>query len=231
MAKYTFELRELFEPITFNPPIFTRSQVESWFKDYNESDYLTQEQIDVINTAGIWSKDRLATKIVNHYYIRESGLETIGLFKHYVKVTMDEIMEEYLPLIYSASLSYNPLENVNFTETYQRGATNVGSSTSTSSNTASGLVVGSNTPQGEIIKANILAGNYASSTSANENESSIEDETNTTANTIENYTKKIQGNNGSITTSQIMVKEYRDNIRAIDKEIIKKLNILFMGLY
>ena len=34
MAKYTFELRELFEPIKFNPPIYTREQVEGFFKDY-----------------------------------------------------------------------------------------------------------------------------------------------------------------------------------------------------
>ena len=70
MAKYTFELRELFEPIKFNPPIYTRSQVEDFFKDYELSDYLTQEQIDVINNAGIWSKDKLARKIAENvvYY-------------------------------------------------------------------------------------------------------------------------------------------------------------------
>ena len=51
MAKYTFELRELFTPIKFNPPLYTREQVEGFFKDYELSDYLTQEQIDVINSA------------------------------------------------------------------------------------------------------------------------------------------------------------------------------------
>ena len=55
MSKYTLELRELFEPIKFNPPIYTRSQVEDFFKDYELSDYLTQEQIDVINSAGVWN--------------------------------------------------------------------------------------------------------------------------------------------------------------------------------
>ena len=94
MAKYTFELRELFEPIKFNPPIYTREQVEGFFKDYELSDYLTSEQIEVINSAGIWNKDKLARKIVDHYYMRESGLETIGLFKHYAKVVMQELMEE-----------------------------------------------------------------------------------------------------------------------------------------
>ncbi len=231
MAKYTFELRELFEPIKFNPPIYSRSQVEDFFKDYELSDYLTQEQIDVINSAGIWSKDKLARKIVDHYYMRESGLETIGLFKHYARVLMQEIMEEYLPLIYSASINYDPLVNVDYTETFNRTADNTGESNSTSNNLSSGLVVGSNTPQGQISKEGILHGNYASSTSASENEANITDNTTTQGNTTEEYLKRVKGNSGVSATAQRMILQYRENIIAIDKKIIKELNILFMGLY
>ena len=60
------ELRELFDPIKFNPPLYTRSQVEGFFKDYELTDYLTTEQINVINESGIWSKDKLAKKIVDN---------------------------------------------------------------------------------------------------------------------------------------------------------------------
>ena len=231
MSKYTFELRELFEPIKFNPPLFTRSQVEGFFKDYELSDYLTQEQIDVINNAGVWNKDKLARKIVDHYYMRESGLETIGLFKHYARVTMQELMEEYLPLIYSASIQYDPLVNVDYTETFNRTADNTGTSNSTSNNTSSGLVVGSNTPQGQINKQSILNGAYASSTSANENEANIQDNTTTQGNTQEEYLKRVKGNSGVSATAQKMVLQYRENIIAIDRKIIKELDILFMGLY
>ena len=207
MSKYTFELRELFEPIKFNPPLYTRSQIEGWFKDYELSDYLTQEQINVIESAGVWNKDKLARKIVDHYYMRESGLETIALFKHYAKVTMQEIMEEYLPVIYSASIEYDPLVNVDYTETFNRTADNTGSSNSTSSNTSSGLVVGSNTPQGQINKQSILEGNYASSTSANENEASISENTTTEGNTQEKYLKRVKGNSGVSATAQKMILE------------------------
>lgn len=231
MSKYTFELRELFEPIKFNPPLYTRDYVEGWFKDYELSDYLTQEQINVITNAGIWSKDKLAKKIVNHYYMRESALETIALFKHYAKVTMDEIMEEYLPLIYSASIQYDPLVNVDYTESFTRSANNQGVSNSTSNSNSSGLVVGSNTPQGQITKAGILAGDYASSTSANENTNAIADNTTSSGNTQEAYTKNVKGNSGVSATAQKMILQYRENIRAIDKEIIKELNRLFMGIY
>ena len=236
MAKYTFELRELFEPIKFNPPIFTREQVENFFKDYELSDYLTPEQINTINEFGIWSKDKLARKIVDHYYMRESGFETIGLFKHYAKVTMQELMEKYLPLIYSSSIKYDPLVNVDYTETFNRTAdtTNQGTSNSNSNSNSSGLVVQSDTPQGQINKDEILKGKYATTTAANENESLMNDVTNTnsTSNTGEEYIKKVKGNSGVSATAQKMVEQYRQNIIAIDSKIINELNNkLFMGLY
>lgn len=219
MSKYTLELRELFTPIKFNPPLFTRSQVEDFFKDYEITDYLTPEQIQVIEDTGLWSKDKLARKIVDHYYMRELGQETIGLFKHYAKVTMQELMEEYLPLIYSSAIKYDPLVNVDYTETFNRTANNTGSANS------SGLGVASDTPQGQISKNSILAGNYASSTTASENETS------SNSDSEEEYTKRVKGNSGVSATAQKMVEQYRANIRAIDREIIEKLEPLFMGLY
>lgn len=227
MSKYTMELRELFTPIKFNPPIFTREQVEGFFKDYELSDFLTQEQIDVINTSGIWSKDKLANMIVNHYYMREIGQETIGLFIHTAKYTMEELMEEYLPLIYSSSIEYDPLVNVDYTETFTRTA-NVDNTGRSDSNSSS-LGVNSNTPQGQISKAGILAGDYASTTGANE----IESTTSTTSgsDSTEEYTKRMKGNSGVSATAQKMVEQYRNNIRAINREIIDKLEPLFMGLY
>ena len=219
MSKYTLELRELFTPIKFNPPLYTREEVEEFFKDYNINEYLTPEQIDVIKSTNVWSKDRLARKIVDHYYMREIGQETIGLFKHYAKVTMQELMEEYLPLIYSSAIKYDPLVNVDFTETFERTANNTGNANS------SGLGVASDTPQGRISKTGILAGDYASSTTASENETS------STSDSAEEYTKRVKGNSGVSATAQKMVEQYRANIRAIDREIIEKLEPLFMGLY
>ena len=216
MSKYTFELRRLFD-------FYTRETVEGWFKSYELSDYLTQDEIDVINERGTWSKDKLAKKIVDHYYMREIGFETPYLFKHYVEITMKEIMEEKLPLIYSASIHYDPLVNVDYTETFERTIDNTASGTDSSS----GLTVDSQTPQGQINKEQILQGKYASSTSAGENSSS----SSSTGNTEEGSTKHVKGNSGVSATAQKMVQQYRENIIAIDKGIINELNDLFMGLY
>ena len=235
MSKYTMELRKLFEPITYTPALFSRNQVEGFFKDYQLTDYLTDEQIEVIEETGVWSKDKLAKKIVDHYYMREIGFETIGLFIHYAKITMEEIMEEYLPLIYSSAIQYNPLVNVDYTESFSRteDIENSGSSESDSSSSSSSLGVNSDTPQGQISKQDILAGTYATSTGANENESSVDSSTSNenTSSTTEEYTKHVQGNSGVSATNQKMIEQYRNNIRAIDREIIEKLNILFMGLF
>ena len=235
MSKYTMELRELFEPIKFNPPLYTIEEVEDFFKDYELEDYLTTEQINVINKSGIWNKNKLAKKIVDHYYMREIGFETIGLFVHYSKVTMQELMEEYLPLIYSSAIEYDPLVNIDYTESFSRNENieNSGNSNSTSSSSASSLGVNSDTPQGQINKQAILQGQYASSTGANENETQVnsDSENTNTSNTLESYSKRIKGNSGSLSTSQKLIEQYRNNIRAIDREIINKLNKLFMGLY
>lgn len=216
MSKYTFELRRLFD-------FYTRETVEGWFKDYELSDYLTDDEIAVITDRGTWSKDKLAKKIVDHYLMREIGFETPYLFRHYVKTAMNEIMETKLPLIYSASIEYDPLVNVDYQESFSRGINTAQSD----SGSSSGVTFDSQTPQGQIDKEQVLQGKYASSVNAGENTSS------NTSNgaTQETYTKNVKGNSGVSATAQKMIEQYRKNIIAIDKEIINELNDLFMGLY
>lgn len=212
MSKYTIELRDIVDNTS-------REEVEAFFTDYDLEDYLTEQEIAVINERGTWSKERLAKKIVDHYYMREIALETVGLFQLRAKVAMQEIMEEKLPLIYSAAIEYDPLVNVDYKETY------VGSNSASSSGSSSGLSVNSDTPQGQISKSTILAGNYASSTGASEAESSSSESGS------QNYTKSVKGNSGVSATAQKMVQQYRENIIMIDRDIIKDLSSLFMGIY
>lgn len=231
MSKYTIQLRKLFEPFENEHSLYTREQVESWFKDYELSNYLTTEQINVIENNNIWSKDKLAKKIVNHYYMREIGFETPALFKHYAKVTMQEIMERYLPLIYSANINYDPLINVDYSEKFIRTADSTNQGISTSNSNSNGLTINSDTPQKRINKEEILSGKFASSTSANETELNDSTNTNTSGVTNEEYTKNVKGNSGVSATAQKMIEQFRDNIIAIDSQIIEELNELFMGLY
>ena len=232
MAKYTIELRRLCD-------YYGREEIENWFKDYNLADFLTPIQVEQIEKFNVWSKEKLAKKIVDHYYLREIGFETPEMFHHYARVTMNEIMERYLLKIYSKFLEYDPLSNVDYTETYTREITgeaeNEGSSESSSNSNSSGLGMHSDTPQGQISKENILAGSYASDTDASESETEISDETTTqntgSSHTLETYTHQMKGDNGVIVTNQYLVREFRELASSFDEEIIKELNILFMGLY
>lgn len=159
MSKYTIELRKVIE-------YCSRPLVKSWFMSYNLEDYLLPKQLEIVQNTPIWDKEKLAEKIINHFYMHEIALETIDLFRHYALITMEEIMESKLPMIYTLALEYNPLINVDFTETYQghnhQEGSNTGQSTSNSNSNSSGLNIASDTPQGQINKQAILEGNYAS---------------------------------------------------------------------
>ena len=233
MSSYTMPIREIIGNF------YTREEVEKWFMDYDLSDYLTPTQIQTIQDTGIWSKEKLAKKIVDHYYFQEIGFETFGQFKQRVKVKMQELMEEKLPIIYTNAIQYDPLINVDYTEEFTRNidseGQNSGSSNSNSKNNGSGLTVNSDTPQGEIDKTKILNGEYASSTTASESENEITDSTETsgeaTNSTLETYTRHMRGNSGISATYQKMIEQFRDNIIAIDRDIINNLSDLFMVVF
>lgn len=264
MSRYTMQLRAV-------ENLYGHEELIKWFSDYDIEDYLNPEQIALIGERlPNWSKEKLAEKCINKYYMREIGFETPYLFKHMLKVRLDEIMQIKLPYLYSLAIEYDPLVNVDYVESYTKSieGTNTGSSENSenvgedttssgtttgesSSNTnSSGLEVGSDTPQGEISKANILAGNYATTTSANEDESQTSTNTETqdsrnldrnidrTANGSftqadtkdETFTRTMKGNSGVMTTAQKLIEQYRKIQIAVDKEIIDELDDLFFGL-
>lgn len=231
MADYTIMLKDLFTPNRFGHSYFTRAQVESWFMDYELSDYLTHEQIEKIEAAGMWSKEKLAKKIVDHYFMREIGYETPALFQHFAKIKMKEIMEYELPVVYSNSLEYDPLESVLFDITETRKIKGTGESSSESNSNGSGLSVASDTPQTNINKEDILSGHYASQTNASESNTGVTGNTSTESETQEEFTHHEQGNKGVLDSYQKMLVDYRKSLVAVDREIIEQLDELFMGIY
>lgn len=209
MSKYTFTLQEL-------ESVESRENLLQWFKDYDLHDYLNDEEIQVIRDRNTWTEDKLANLILDHYYIREIGLETPALFKLKLKTAMREIMEEKAPLIYSASIKIEPLVEFEINEEFKN------KSTGNNHNESTGLSVESRTPQGQISKEKILRGDYASLTNANESDG------NSTNNTEQDGTKKSSGHNQS---SSRLIREYRSNILMINREIIEDLAELFIGIY
>ena len=64
------------------------------------------------------TKTRLLPKILIHYYQREIGFETVGLWKLKLNQKMREILPYYNQLYASEKLQYDPLQNVNNTHTH-----------------------------------------------------------------------------------------------------------------
>ena len=240
MSDYTVQLRRVCE-------IYGRDEVENWFKSYNLEDALTPEQISAITKYNVWSKDKLAEMIVDHYYMREIGFETPALFKHYATVTMKEIMPRYLLKIYTQFLEYDPLSSVDYVEEYTREIEGTasgesksnGSSNSSSISNSSSLTIDNKTPQSRITKQKLESGVYASEVAQTDSETGIEDNTETQnsssssgeSKTVEKYTHSMKGDNGVIVTNQYLVREFRELAVSFNEEIINELNILFMGLF
>lgn len=169
----------------------------------------------------------MARQIVDSYYYREIGAETPGMFKHYAKLQMREIMGEYAQIIYSASIQFDPMVNEDYTETFNRSVDTTGDS-NTSSN-GSGFGVTQDTPQSGLTKSDLLNGAYA--TTATGDETTTSGSTTATGNEEEKYTRSLKGNRGISSNIPYLLQQYRDYIRNIYGEIIEKCAPLFMGIY
>ena len=62
----------------------------------------------------------LENKILKHYYTREIGFETVGLWKHFLGMRMNEIMPYYNKLYSSELIEFNPMYDVDLTTDYNK---------------------------------------------------------------------------------------------------------------
>lgn len=151
----------------------------------------------------------LETKILKHYYTREIGLETYGLWKLKLDTKLNEIMPFYNQLYKSALLEFNPLyevdysktgnrdssgtrdntennsesydESIDYNESHDESTTNSNDGTLTKGTTTTTTNYYSDTPQGAI--SNVIDGTYL---------------TNATYNAVGNTGSDSTTNNGSV---------------------------------
>lgn len=112
MSKYTTEVRFLCESLTGHD--------ES--EDYSSIDEIIEDALPIIFSFDFPIFDEeyrevLETKILRHYYTREIGSETYGLWKLRLQTKLNEIMPYYNKLYESELLKYNPLYDVDMTTT------------------------------------------------------------------------------------------------------------------
>ena len=112
MSKYTTEVRFLCESLTGHD--------ES--EDYSSIDEIIEDALPIIFSFDFPIFDEeyrevLETKILRHYYTREIGCETYGLWKLRLQTKLNEIMPYYNKLYESELLKYDPLRDVDMTTT------------------------------------------------------------------------------------------------------------------
>ena len=115
MSKYTTELRYICE----TEAGLSKSVGQSKIKDViaKAVDKIFDFDFPIFDES---YRNVLETKILKHYYTREIGLETYGLWKLKLDTKLNEIMPFYNQLYKSALLEFNPLYEVDYTKTGNR---------------------------------------------------------------------------------------------------------------
>lgn len=198
----------------------------------------------------------LCTKILKHYYTREIGAETVGLWKLWLDTRLNEIMPYYNQLYKSAMIEFNPMHDVDLTTEYLK--TNDGTndtaeiSTENSSGNNGEIAVSegenvsrnlfSDTPQGALdnIENETYLTNATKNTNEGSNSSSRDYEYNgnrtinrndkVTLKSTEEYLHTIKGKSGGISYSK-RLNEFRNTFINIDAMIIDELKDLFLNLW
>lgn len=202
----------------------------------------------------------LCRKILKHYYLREIGSETVGIWKLWLNTRLEEIMPFYNQLYKSALIEFNPLYDVDLKRTHNRKIDSSKQDTGTSQSVSSGEInvsetssgssnntkkdLYSDTPQGAI--TGLENENYLTNarkvtdtgSTSNENRSTgtnkttVNDETSNTgtANSLEDYVEIVSGKQGSESYSSMLLK-FRETFLNIDMQVIEEFSDLFMGLW
>lgn len=246
MSKYTTEVRFICETAV--------GLTES--KGYNDvNDIIDKARTSIFNFPyPIFDesyRNVLETKILKHYYTREIGLETVGLWKLHLDRKLNEIMPYYNKLYLSELITFNPLYTHNITKEHTGEGTGETSNEGSvsSSNTANGTAnvestvnvedKYSDTPQGTL--SNVKSMTYL--TNADITDTATESETTTentstgevtssgtgTSATTDHYLETVVGYEGKDASTALL--KYRETFLNIDMMVIDELEDLFMQLW
>lgn len=166
-------------------------------------------------------KKRFEKKVIDHFYFRQIGQETVGRFLHVFRSRINDIMPWYVKLYETIKIMdglEDPFGNLDVTETFEQETTGTSESTSDSRNEKRF----SNTPQGSIDNLD----DYLTEATVDDGNQS---DTGSTTGTMK-YTHHRKGNQGVNTYAHDML-EYRETLVNIDLMIMNELEDLFLLLY
>ena len=219
MSKYTTQLRWVIEQAendahgTYEPGIYT----EASYKKIGLSTYpIFDEEY----------RTQLNNKIIDHFYFREIGMETVANFAWFLRRKMNEIMPYYNQLYESVDLVTDPVNEIDVT--YLEHIDSKSNNTANSTTTTDDSNVYSDTPM-DFIEDGLSAiknGNYATNANYDQGESN----TDSTANTNSEQ-DRLRTEKGHRQSQSDLLLKYRETFINIDMMIIEELETLFMGVW
>lgn len=247
MSKYTTEVRFICE---------SKSGL-SESKGFGSVDEVLNGSWDKIFTSKVSFFDEeyrgvLCKKILKHYYLREIGCETVGIWLLWMNTKLEEIMPYYNKLYESELIKFNPMYDVDWNRKGNKTGNESGSgsrSTSgnnsgtntqsgTSSNTRKDLY--SDTPQGaltsvesETYLTNARKVSDSEETGVNGSTSGSYEDSESSSNkvdTTEDYVESVSGKQGTGSYSK-MLNEFRETFLNIDMQVIEEFAEMFMELW
>lgn len=174
----------------------------------------------------------LFPKILLHYYTREIGFETVGLWKLKLNTKLKEILPYYNKMYESELLKFNPMHNVDLERTHVIQHVGDGEGTDARQTQNGGVVrnLYSDTPQGA------LNGVESEQYLTDARKISTDNSDTTVGQSVEKnsytdvYQELLAGNNGSSNYAKLL-KDFRDSFLNIDMMVINELSGLFMKLW
>ncbi len=224
MSKYTTEIRYIVEQVNIDQGVnIETTPIPTLISNARSTIFPYNYPLDRNFKADI------ENAIILHFYSREIGYETVGLFTLKLYERMLSNTEKYNQLIRSALYASDVLGNSNEVETIEREnkGTSRSRSGSTNISTNKNRSVFSDTPQGILSSAGDYATNLtddngqASTTYNGTDDSSV--------NNVENVIRKISGLSGQSLTSAVI--EFQKSYLTIYNIIYEDLNDLFIGLW
>ena len=170
----------------------------------------------------------LETKILKHYYTREIGLETVGLWLHKLDVKMNEIMPYYNQLYKSCLLEFNPFYNTDFTTKRDIKTNEIGNSTNETNTKTKEWELYSDTPQGSV--KNLENETYLTNATKNTGDGNTLNKGETNVDNVQDYLETVKGKIGGENYSSLL-EQYRKTFLNIDMMIIDDISDLFMNIW
>ena len=118
MSKYTTEVRFICESYAGLDESVDYDHVEEVIENSYRKIFKMNE-IPMFNGETEAHRSGLLKKILLHYYTREIGYETVGLWKLKLNQKLMEIMPYYNQLYESELIQFDPMKNVNATKTHE----------------------------------------------------------------------------------------------------------------